>query len=79
MKQFSYIPGFRQYLDKIKLTPPCYQCADRHARCHAECARYKSYLSEKDNAHNEYRSLTQADYIVKGYIRRANKRFRGGI
>ena len=79
MTQSSYIPGFHQYLNKIKLVPPCYQCADRYAGCHAECWKYKSYLSEKDDAHNEYLSLTQADYIVKGYIRRANKRFRGGI
>ena len=52
------------------MTPPCFNCDKRVARCHSNCEQYKAYkdktdsIRQKINAEREKKGVTW-DYIVR--------------
>lgn len=45
--------------------PPCYGCADRHIKCHAECERYKEWLNKLEAIKREReKSLEYTRYLA---------------
>ena len=52
---------------------PCYQCEDRHDKCHSHCEKYIAFTEEKEKERKE--RLDNFD-IVDDYYRRKRKRRR---
>ena len=44
------------------ITPPCYNCTERHVGCHGSCDGFKQYKAEVDKA-NEVRAKGIKTYI----------------
>lgn len=45
------------------MNAPCYQCTDRHEKCHAECERYKEFERQR----SEIRKRKFEAMRVNGY------------
>ena len=43
------------------MTPPCKNCTDRHAYCHADCERYKAFRASLDERHAEERKRREVN------------------
>ena len=51
----------------MKPANACYQCADRHPGCHADCQKYADFLKHKDDL-NEQRKRIDSD-VYAAYAR----------
>lgn len=45
---------------------PCYDCKDRHVKCHAECERYLKHKETIDKANHSRDSWNKRLYFTKG-------------
>lgn len=50
------------------ITPPCYNCTERHVGCHGNCDDFKQYKAEVDKA-NETRSKGIKTYTDFRHVR----------
>ena len=52
---------------------PCFNCPDRHARCHTECEAYKGYRAEKDaEIERKYKYIAETENLR--HVRRRRRK-----
>ena len=62
----------------ISMTPPCKNCTDRHAACHADCERYKAYRASLEERHAEEQKRREVNTFAMMRMRK-NEKYRQKI
>lgn len=55
---------------------PCKDCSDRHASCHADCDKYKSWRAEYDALKAEAQPKTNAEKNYVDYVCTISRRLK---
>ena len=50
--------GYTRWLMENSRKTPCYQCEDRHSRCHSECPKYLEFKDLKEKESEELRKFS---------------------
>lgn len=56
------------------MSGPCYNCPDRHPKCHSECEEYKAFRAELDEANKLRAEETAMRYYQHEVWRKIMKR-----
>ena len=59
------------------MNSPCYQCKERHYKCHGQCERYAQYRTVCDRRIEKQRRQSAINDHIDGSIRRFTKGRKG--
>ena len=54
----------------------CYECQDRHPKCHSTCDKYKSFKADLEKQKATIRPLKDAENNMTDYKNRIYERYR---
>lgn len=54
-------------MNNTRINPPCYNCEERYLGCHANCAYYRAFREELEEAKAKRRKYDNAqDFQIRG-------------
>jgi len=55
------------------MSAPCYNCPDRHYKCHSSCEKYAEYTALRERIREEQRQQSAINEHINGSMQRFSK------